>query len=318
MPTKKKKAPEYGIPPDLVIGPEADQLPLSGEINWGMDVMGVDALRAVTQGEGVVTGIVDTGVDSDHPLLANCFAAKDFTRSGSGSRDRNGHGSHVTGTVAGTDPRIGVAYKARVVHGKGLSDSGSGSDRALVAAMDWCIEQGAELLSCSWGSDNARSPAIEAALERYARDGIWPIFAAGNAGPGTPDAGWPGRSEFAINVAALARDLTPATFTSAGAKLDTSGPGVDIWSARPGGGYRLMSGTSMATPWVAGVLHLFRAALKVKRLTIPTVAELREMLFRSSTDTHTPGDDRRTGPGWATPMLLAVGLTPDPLPPVTP
>jgi subtilisin family serine protease len=87
---------------------------------------------------------------------------------------------------------------------------------------------------------------------------------------------------------------------------------VDIWSARPGGGYQSMSGTSMATPIVAGLLGLYRASLKQAGLPIPTIYELREQLFSDSTDTHTPGDDRRTGPGWVTPILLALNLTPDP------
>lgn len=313
MPAQKK--PKFGIPPDLVVGPSADFLPLAGEANWGMSWPGLDALRKITQGDGVIGGVVDTGVDRDHPILANCFASKDFTGSRYGPADHHGHGTHVTGTVAGTDPRIGVAYKARVVHGKGLGDSGSGSSRALISAMDWCVEQGAEVLSCSWGS-SGEDPAITAALRRYADAGVWLIFAAGNSGPNTGDTDWPGRSEYAINVAALAKNLSPASFTSAGAKIDTSGPGVDIWSARPGGGFQLMSGTSMATPWVDGLLLLYRSALKLRHKPIPRVQELRQLLFSRSTDVHTPGDDRLSGPGFLTPLLLTLDLMDD-LPPVT-
>ena len=311
MARKKDTGPTFGIPPDLVVGPSADFLPLAGEVNWGMAVMGVDVLRTVTDGKGVIAGVVDTGADRDHPLLSNCIDAKDFTGSRSGAADRNGHGSHCTGTVAGVDPRVGVAFGAKTVHGKGLGDSGSGSSRALIAAMDWCVERGAEILSCSWGS-GGEDRATTARLREYSDAGVWPVFAAGNSGPNTPDVDWPGRSEWCIDVAALNKDLSPASFTSAGAKIDTAGPGVDIWSARPGGGFQLMSGTSMATPFVAGVLTLYRAALKLKGLPIPKVPELRAMLFSRSTDTHTPGDDRRTGPGWVTPLLLALNLTPDP------
>lgn len=116
------------------------------------------------------------------------------------------------------------------------------------------------------------------------------------------------------HVAALNVDLSPASFSSAGEKIDTSGPGVNIWSARPGGGYQQMSGTSMATPFVAGLLGLYRRALEIKGLPVPDVYDLRKLLFDRSTDTHTPGDDRRTGPGWVTPMLLSLSLTPDPPP----
>lgn len=308
------RLPPMTIPPDLVIGDQFDFLPLAGEVNWGIATFGVDKLRSITDGKGQKIGVVDTGIDADHPLVvANVLAAKDFTGSSNGSKDRNGHGTHCSGTAAGSDPRIGVAHGAKILHGKGLGNSGSGSSRALIGAMEWCVSQGCEVLSCSWGS-SGEDPNITAALKEYAAAGVWPIFAAGNSGAGTPDVDWPGRSEWCIDVAALAPNLSPASFTSAGAKIDTAGPGVDIISARAGGGYVSMSGTSMATPFVAGLLTLFRAALKLKAKPIPTVAELRQLLFSRSTDAHTPGDDRRTGPGWATPLLLALQLVDDPPP----
>lgn len=308
--------PVYGIPPDLIVGPATDHLPLAGEANWGMDVFGVAALRKAAGDTTVVAGIIDTGVDDTHPILAPNFkGGKDFTGSAYGYRDRHGHGTHCSGTVAGTDLRIGVAAGFPFVHGKGLGDGGSGGN-GLIDAMWWCIEQGAEVLSNSWGG-GGQSPAWEAEFQRMNDAGVWLVFAGGNSGPNTDDTDWPGRSEKLLNVAALNPDLTPASFSSAGAKIDTSGPGVNIWSARPGGGFQQMSGTSMATPFIAGVLALYRAALKRAGLPIPKGPEMRSLLFNRSTDTHTPGDDRRTGPGWLTPLLLTLSLTPDP-PPVRP
>lgn len=303
--------PVYRIPP-VILGPSALALPLAGEVNWGMQVFAVDLLRNVTSGQGVKIGIIDTGVDRSHPILSNVAAARDFTGSASGSHDRNGHGTHCTGTVGGTDPRIGVAPGATLYHGKGLGDSGSGGN-GLLNAMEWCISEGCTILSCSWGG-GGQSMDWERRFRAMSDAGVWPIFAGGNSGPNTRDSDWPGRSENLINVAALNPNLTPASFSSAGDKLDTSGPGVNIWSARSGGGYVQMSGTSMATPFVAGLLGLYRSALQLKGLPIPKVPELRERLFSRSTDTHTPGDDRRTGPGWVTPILLELDLTPLPPP----
>lgn len=302
-----------GIPPDLVRGPTGDFLPLAGEVNWGMAKFGVEQLRAITAGKGQITGITDTGVDQAHALLKNCIASKDFTGSRYGAADKNGHGSHCTGTVGGLDPRIGVAPECSTVHGKVLSDQGSGAGNWIAAGMRWCVEQGAEIISMSLGS-SGQDPTITDEMERLAKQGIWIIAAAGNSGPNTPDVDWPGRSPHCISVAALNPDLTPASFSSAGAKIDTSGAGVDIWSARPGGGYASMSGTSMATPFVAGVLTLFRAGLKLHKWAIPSVYDLRELLVGDSTDIGTPGDDRRTGPGWLTPLLLALNLELDPPP----
>lgn len=304
--------PTYGIPPDLVRGPEAEALPMAGEANWGIATFGVESLRAFNP-EPIKLGIVDTGVDPNHPLIAaNHKGSKSFVP-GESAYDGNGHGTHVSGTVCGIDQRIGVAAGFPYYHGKGLSNGGSGGN-TLIDAIAYCLSEGAEVVSNSWGGGQSAS------WEKFFREVAespakpWLIFAGGNSGPNTPDSDWPGRSEHLINVAALNSDLTPAIFSSAGDKLDTSGPGVNIWSARPGGGYQQMSGTSMATPFIAGLLGLYRACLKKAGLPIPNIYELRRLLFSRSTDTHTPGDDRRTGPGWLTPLLLSLSVTPDPKP----
>lgn len=304
--------PQYGIPPDLVRGPMADVLPLAGEVNWGMAKFGIDAIRSVNP-EPIKVGIIDTGVDDTHPMLEPCFkGGKDFTGSSRGYRDVNGHGTHVSGTVAGINAAMGVAAGFPFYHGKGLSDGGSGGN-TLINAMWYCIENGCEVLSNSWGG-GGRSESWEREFQKMIDADVWLIFAGGNSGPNTGDSDWPGRSEKLINVAALNSDLSPASFSSAGDKLDTSGPGVGIWSARPGGGYQQMSGTSMATPFIAGLLAYYRACLKKLAMPIPTTFELRKLLMSDSTDAHTPGDDRRTGPGWLTPLLLSLNLTPEPKP----
>lgn len=315
-----EKAPEappeqrYGILPDLQRGTYAGVLPMAGEANWGMKVFDVDRLRSAPF-EKIKVAVVDTGIDDKHPILEPVFqGAKDFTGSSRGYRDVNGHGTHCSGTVAGLNPAIGVADGFPLYHGKGLGDGGSGGN-SLIDAIEWCLAQGAVVVSNSWGG-GGRSDSWERFFREVAErpEKPWLIFAGGNSGPNTPDTDWPGRSEHLINVAALNQDLSPASFSSAGDKIDTSGPGVGIWSASPGGGYQQMSGTSMATPFIAGLLARYRGCLVKAGLPIPSIYELRKLLFSRSTDTHTPGDDRRTGPGWLTPLLLSLSLTPDPKP----
>lgn len=309
------KDPIFQLPP-IDRGPEYDVLNLSaGPVNWGMSAFKIDDLRNDTDsGEGIIIGVVDTGC-GEHPLLGNVIAKKDCTRSNNGPNDANGHGTHCAGTISATDPNIGVATKCKLVVGKGLGNSGSGSMRDLIDAMDWCASQGAEIISCSWGGGGL-DQFTQDALKRYDAAGIWPVFAGGNSGL-TPQTDAPGVSMFAFNVAALQQNMTRASFSSTGEKIDTSGPGVDIVSCRPGGGYATMSGTSMATPFIAGMLGCYRAGLKKRKRSIPNVAGLRHLLAQRSTDIGQQGDDRLTGPGWATPLLLALDLVPDPPKPGT-
>lgn len=299
----------FSIPPDLIRGPECDILPLAGEVNWGMAKFDVERLRVAAGSAKLEVGVVDTGCDVSHPLLAGRVVARDFTGSAYGAADRNGHGTHCTGTVGASDPRIGVFQGAQLYHGKGLSDSGSGGMGELLAAMEWCFANGCTVVSCSWGGGTSVDPGTDRQLREWAERGLWCVFAAGNSGGNTSQTDAPGNSPHVINVAAIDSNYAPASFTSAGAKIDTSGPGVGIISLRPGGGFATMSGTSMATPFAAGMLGLYRAALTARRLPVPSVYDLRKLLQSDSVDTHTPGVDRRTGPGWISALLLSLNLT---------
>lgn len=308
---------DYHIPPDLERIAESDVLPLAGEANWGIGKFNVQKLRNFTDGAGVIVGVVDTGIDDAHPDLAGqVIGSWDFTNSPSGPKDRNGHGTHCSGTIASNKPNIGIATGAKLVHGKGLSDSGSGGGNGIAAAMRKCYEAGARIVSMSLGS-SSRDSAIDAAGQELTEKGCWVVCAAGNSGGNTGNVDFPGRLPWALSIAAVDANLKVASFSSAGAKIETSGAGVQIWSLRPGGGYAQMSGTSMATPFCAGVLALYMSALLKAGKPIPTTDQLRKLLVDDSMDVHDPGVDRRTGPGTISPVLLANNLV-DPPPPVLP
>lgn len=307
--------PIYKIPDDLIEGPIYRSLAdLQGPANWGMKTLDLDRLRSINGGEGQIVGVVDTGIDSTHPELAQqLLDAEDFTGSPFGPIDRQGHGTHCSGTVGSRNPDIGVAYRAKLVHGKGLGDGGSGNGAGIARAMRWCFDKGARIISMSIGSSGL-DPQIDAAGKELTQDGAWIVCAAGNSGAGTPDVDYPGRLPWAISVAAVDQSLKVASFSSSGRKINTAGPGSAIISCKPGGGYQSMSGTSMATPFVAGVLAIYRAGLMAKGLLLPRTDELQRILLGRSMDIGEPGVDLRTGPGCLWPLLLASELTP--LPPV--
>lgn len=302
----------FHIPPDLRRG--RDWMGILAPANWGIAKFDVARLRSIVKGDQCTVCVHDTGCDSDHEdFQGQIIEGRDFSNSRYSWKDVEGHGSHTAGTVGSKNPSIGVNPKVKLLIAKVLGDSGSGSTRAIAQGMRWGDSLGAGIHTMSLGSSSS-DPDTKAAAVELAAKGVWIVAAAGNSGGNTQDVDFPGRYPETFSVAAVDANLNVASFSSAGAKINGSGPGVDIWSAKPGGGYQSMSGTSMATPFVAGVLSLYRSGLIERGRKIPTMAELQAMLIARSMDLGTPGIDRRTGPGALWPVLLAMDLEGDPKP----
>ncbi|MCX5064255.1 S8 family serine peptidase [Micromonospora lupini] len=232
------------------------------------------AWAAGRDGSGVKVAVLDTGVDATHPDLAGRIAeAQDFSGSGS-ARDGHGHGTHVAATIAGSGAasaglRKGVAPGARLLVGKVLDDNGSGYDSAIIAGMEWAAHSGAKVVSMSLGGDptDGTDPMSQAVNDLTAETGALFVVAAGNAGAART-VGSPGAAAAALTVGAVDRDDNLAEFSSRGPRLGDNGlkpeitaPGVGIVAARAAGttmgtpvddAYTAASGTSMATPHVAG------------------------------------------------------------------
>ncbi|MFG2051956.1 S8 family serine peptidase [Micromonospora sp. NPDC048935] len=232
------------------------------------------AWAAGRDGSGVTVAVLDTGVDATHPDLAGRITeARDFSNSGS-ARDGHGHGTHVAATIAGSGAasaglRKGVAPGARLLVGKVLDDGGSGYDSAIIAGMEWAAHSGAKVVSMSLGGGptDGTDPMSQAVNDLTAETGALFVIAAGNAGAART-VGSPGAAAAALTVGAVDRDDNLAEFSSRGPRLGDNGlkpeitaPGVGIIAARAAGttmgtpvgdAYTTASGTSMATPHVAG------------------------------------------------------------------
>lgn len=246
------------------------------------------------QGEGARIAVLDTGIDVDHEDL-DLFTDDpddptypggwmDFDDDGnqvdSEPHDEQGHGTHVSGTVAGGDSSgtsIGVAPEVDLMHGKALDDGGGGTFERIIASMEWAVEEDADVLSMSLGADGFHADMIEPVQNARAAGAVV-VSSSGNSGEGTT--GSPGNVYEAFAIGASNEQEDIASFSSGEivesdsdwgddadedwpdeyVVPDVSAPGVDVNSASTGGGYEEMSGTSMAAPHVSGVIGLMLSA----------------------------------------------------------
>ncbi|MEU6342895.1 S8 family serine peptidase [Streptomyces sp. NPDC046977] len=235
-------------------------------------------------GQGVDVAVLDTGIDAAHPDFAGRIAASESFVPGQDVTDRHGHGTHVASTVAGTGAASdgkekGVAPGASLHIGKVLDNDGSGQDSWILAGMEWAArDQHAKIVSMSLGGapTDGTDPLSQAVNKLSAETGALFVIAAGNSGPEPYSIGAPGAADAALTVGAVngpGKGVDQlAEFSSRGPRVgdnavkpDLTAPGVDILAARSQyapegeGAYQTMSGTSMATPHVAGAAALLAA-----------------------------------------------------------
>ncbi|GAA1892326.1 S8 family peptidase [Asanoa iriomotensis] len=251
-------------------------------------------------GRGVTVAVLDTGVDATHPdLVGKVAQARNFSLSAD-AVDHHGHGTHVASTIAGTGAasdgrRKGIAYGANLLVGKVLDDSGSGYESQIIEGMQWAVDSGAKVVSMSLGGEptDGLDPMSLAVDELSERSGALFVIAAGNAG-GAGTVGAPGAARSALTVGAVDRQDKLASFSSRGPRVGDQGlkpeitaPGVDIVAARAAGTtmgtpvdarYTAASGTSMATPHVAGAAAILAqqhpdwTGTKIKDALVSTAA----------------------------------------------
>lgn len=270
------------------------------KLTWGLQL--TNAAASTFTGKGIKVAVLDTGLDLEHPdfigrkITSQSFIANETVQDG------NGHGTHCIGTACGSLkpkklPRYGVAFEAEIFAGKVLSNRGSGSDGGILAGIDWAIANGCAVISMSLGATVSPGEGFSQIYENVAKRalslGSLIVAAAGNESS-RPNriapVGHPANCPSILAVAAIDKKLRIASFSCGGINtdgggVDIAGPGVDIRSSVPRNKlYRELSGTSMATPHVAGIAALLAqsdpalrgfalwAALiaRAKRLNLPS------------------------------------------------
>lgn len=267
---------------------------LTRKVTWGIDALDVPKLwdEGLT-GKGVVVAHLDTGVDGKHPALRSAIGAfVEMDRLGfpveesKAAFDTDDHGTHTAATIAGrpdrsTGRRIGVAPGAKLA--SAIVIEGGQTIARVLAGMDWALGEGAQILSMSLGFPGYVEDFLP--ITRILRQrGMLPVIATGNEGPGTSRS--PGNYAEALAVGWANKDDTVDPDSSSQRFRrktqpivpDLVAPGGDIVSAAPGGGYQVMSGTSMATPHVAGL-----AALLWQAKPEASVSQIERAIFASCT-----------------------------------
>lgn len=269
--------------------------------DWGITKVGAEkSWTSGYTGAGVNIAIIDTGVNSSHPDLVGAIAGGVSEVSYTSSyQDDNGHGTHCAGIVGARQNGtgiVGIAPQSSIYAVKALDNSGSGNTSDIIVGIDWAIGQKMDIISMSLGSKTS-STALQSACNTANSDGILVVAAAGNSGTAkvsksTDTINYPARYDSVIAVGATDSSNNRAYFSSTGKELDVVAPGYNILSDNYKGGTVTMSGTSMATPYVAGDLALLKQAHSTY-----TSTQIRALLEGSCKDLGTVGVDSLYGHG---------------------
>lgn len=281
-------------------------VPRLGGNNWGADLVKAPAAWAQGYtGRGIVIAVLDTGVDYNHADLKDNIWTNPAEIPGNGIDDDgngyiddaqgwsfadnsnnvidvNGHGTHVAGTIAGGNNGFGVtgiAYDAKIMPVKVLNDEGAGSTNSVADGIYYAVNNGANVINLSLGG-NFPNSTLEAAIQYASSKGAVVVMAAGNNG--YPFANYPARyaNNWGLAVGAVDSNNKMANFSNqAGMNAFpyVTAPGVGIYSSVPGNQYATYSGTSMATPHVAGVVALMLSANPSL-----TDAQIRQIIIETS------------------------------------
>ena len=328
---EKPRDPDPNNPGDYKV----ERVALSGKetMDWGLEILAIPPLWSSTQGEGVTIAVLDSGIAYNHPDFYDAFerfqhykyknfrkslfqavlAYKDFTGSPFGAADMVGHGTHVAGIIAARRNNggiVGVAPRAKLLIGKVLKDNGRGSPEALAEGIIWASDHKKskiDIISISLGCSDY-SQKVHDAIKVAKDKGIFVICSAGNNGTNLDAVDYPARLEETVAVGAIDRRQKVPYYSSQGEQVDIVAPGDQVLSTYPPNTIAVLSGTSMATPFVSGVIALMLAKHRKRNIKsdtpIENLEQLKEHLLKTSIDLGPEGPDPAYGYGLINPADL--------------
>lgn len=282
---------------------KAQEVAFSGQrLSWAEKLLNVPSAWKESQGEGVNVAILDSGIARHPDLIPNLRGGVNFT-----SPDRKDfvgrypHGTHVAsilGAVNNNFGVVGVAPKVNLWSVKVIGDDGFGEEKWLIDGLMWCVENNMDIVNMSLGlksGSNALHKAIKACCEKN----ITMVAASGNDGESYQDIDYPANFPEVISVGSVNQELKKSKFSSDGKELDVVAPGEEIigcYVSKDGSfGYANLTGTSMATPFVSGVVALLigkHRKQKYCKTPVDTPERIREHLLRTATENGEIGKDK--------------------------
>ena len=253
------------VEPDPVYSASATVTQPAQVVQWGITKVGADVAWSLSRGAGVKVAIVDTGIKNDHAdLTPRVILGKTYVAGTKSAKDDHGHGTHCAGIAGASDNSIGVvgvAPACTLLAVKVLDRNGSGYLSNVAAGIRWAADNGAQVISLSLGgSSDTLAGDLQSAVTYAAGKGVVLCAAAGNEGDQVPQpASYPAMCPETIAVAATDVNNAVPVWSSKGAYVDIAAPGVAVKSTYKDGLYVTWSGTSMATPHVAGAAALLIA-----------------------------------------------------------
>ncbi|AKQ08471.1 protease [Bacillus phage PBC2] len=257
-----------------------DKLPT--KLDWSIKAIKADKAWKKTKGEGVKVLVIDTGMDENHPELKgkvkygiNMFEkTNDIT-------DEYGHGTHVAGLIAGN--KTGVAPNVDLYIAKVLDSSGTGSMASVMDGITLAINFKVDVLCMSLGIRGGLPTQLEQRILDAHAKGVNIVCAVGNMG--LPEVDYPSFLDEVIAVGGVDKDLKHAQFSNRGREVDISAPAVEVLSAFKDGKYARISGTSMASPLVAGAIALLISHNRKQGIEL-TPAQVKEKIMSLNDGIH--------------------------------